>query len=149
MQEGALLAELKIGGGSLFAHRAFGTTYAAHSPELKVIEPAALKLKYKIIIPHSPLSISPSRGEAGCACFLNTNYRELTTNYQKKTRETGENKRIMSLLYIMSGNRQERQVGHKNTRPHSPHSFSPSRGEVGCACFLNTNYRELTTNYHE
>ena len=92
MQEGALLAELKIGGGSLFAHRAFGTTYAAHSPELKVIEPAALKLKYKIIIPHSPHSISPSRGEAGCACLLNTNYRELTTNYQKKTGETGENK---------------------------------------------------------
>ena len=36
MQAGALLVELIIGGGSLFAHRAFGTTYAARSPELKV-----------------------------------------------------------------------------------------------------------------
>ena len=63
MQNGALLAELKIGGGSLFAHRAFGTTYAAHSPELKVIEPAALKffwgakIKIKIIMFLCPLYI--------------------------------------------------------------------------------------------
>ena len=56
MQEGALLAELKIGGGSLFAHRAFGTTYAAHSPELKVIALRA-KIKYG-----QPLLIKPRRG---------------------------------------------------------------------------------------
>ena len=36
-------AALKIEGGSLFAHRAGGTTYAAHSLELKV------KLKLAIV----------------------------------------------------------------------------------------------------
>ena len=35
----------EIEGGSLFAHRAYGTTYAAHSLELKVIaQQASLKL---------------------------------------------------------------------------------------------------------
>ena len=41
------VASLKIGGGSLFAHRAFGTTYAAHSPELKV--KASLKFISKLM----------------------------------------------------------------------------------------------------
>ncbi len=44
MQEGALLAELKI------------------------IEPAALKLKYKIIIPHSPLNL-PLKGRGWLRMF--------------------------------------------------------------------------------
>ncbi len=35
IKKGACFA-LKIEGGSLFAHRADGTTYAAHSLELKV-----------------------------------------------------------------------------------------------------------------
>ena len=38
-----ILFALKIEGGSLFAHRAGGTTYAAHSLELKV------KLKLAIV----------------------------------------------------------------------------------------------------
>ena len=53
----------------------------------------------------------------------------------------------MSLLYIMSGNRQERQ---EDTRYRSAPSQSPPQGErLGCACFLNTNCHELTTNYHK
>ena len=35
-QQGGACFALKIEGGSLFAHRAGGTTYAAHSLELKV-----------------------------------------------------------------------------------------------------------------
>ena len=39
--------ELKVEGGSLFAHRAGGTTYAAHSLELKV---KALNLSKKTFV---------------------------------------------------------------------------------------------------
>ena len=36
----------------------------------------------------------------------------------KKDRRDKRTQELMSLLYIMSGNRQERQVGHKNTSSH-------------------------------
>ena len=45
-KKGGACFALKIEGGSLFAHRAGGTTYAAHSLELKV----KLKLVMKIFI---------------------------------------------------------------------------------------------------
>ena len=45
IKKGACFA-LKIEGGSLFAHRADGTTYAAHSLELKV----KASLKFILIV---------------------------------------------------------------------------------------------------
>ena len=46
IKKGACFA-LKIEGGSLFAHRADGTTYAAHSLELKVKASLKFILKFK------------------------------------------------------------------------------------------------------
>ena len=41
------------------------------------------------------------------------------------------------------GVKKPRKLGNNLSRE------SPSRGEAGCACFFNTNYRELTANYHQ